>query len=109
MCRPLHGVLIVAEPLEIDADSSAISIVQMYGQAAPELVAARAVGLLEMRDVEGYAALKKTLRDIETLLAENVVGDAPASDSSLVLNSDYEATDVPLPAGLAGSNGGLVY
>ena len=31
------------------------------------------------------------------------------SGSDLVLNSDYEATDVPLPAGLAGSNGGLVY
>jgi hypothetical protein len=53
------------ELFELGIDSSAVYIVQRYGDAAPARVE-----LLEAGDFNGYVALKQILRDIEDLLAE---------------------------------------
>jgi hypothetical protein len=58
------------ELFELGIDSSAVCIVQRYGDAAPARIAAEAVELLEAGDFNGYVALKQILRDIEDLLAE---------------------------------------
>jgi hypothetical protein len=63
-------VLIMPELFELGIDSTAVSIVERYGHAAPARIAAEAVELLEAGNFDGYVALKQILRDIEDLLAE---------------------------------------
>jgi hypothetical protein len=58
------------ELFDLGIDKSAVSIVQRYGGAAPEMIAAEAVELLEARDCYGEVALKQILKDVEDLLAE---------------------------------------
>jgi hypothetical protein len=65
------------EHLDLDRHSSAASLLDLFGEAAPDLVAAEAVAQLEMQDFAGYVTLKKILDDIEKLLAER--GAAKAS------------------------------
>ena len=59
----------MTEHFELDSHSSAASIVEHFGDAAPGKVTAEAVARLEMRDFDGYVTLKQTLKDVEDLLA----------------------------------------
>ena len=55
---------------ELGTDTSAASIVNRFGDAAPDKIAAEAVEMLETRNLEDYMRLKDILRDVENLLAE---------------------------------------
>ena len=50
------------ELFEAGMVTSAVSIVQRYGHAAADMIAAEAVELLQARDFDGYVALKQILK-----------------------------------------------
>lgn len=58
------------EHFEFESHGSAASIVEQYGDTAPAIVTAEAVGRLEMQDFDAYVTLKQILKDVEVLLAE---------------------------------------
>lgn len=59
----------MTEHLDLESHNSAASIVEKFGNAAPSVVASEAVARLGMRDFDGYVTLKRTLKDVEDLLA----------------------------------------
>lgn len=58
------------ELFDLEMEKSAVSILERYGDAAPEMIAAQAVAALEARDFNGYVALKQILNDVEDLVAQ---------------------------------------
>ncbi len=64
------------ERFELDMDKSVVSIVQRYGDSAPDMIAVEAVERLKAHDFDGYVALKQILNDIEEFLAERRSAEA---------------------------------
>ena len=58
------------EHFELDSPCSAASIVEQFGESAPDLVAAWAVEQLETQDFNGYVRLRRMLKEVEDLLSE---------------------------------------
>jgi hypothetical protein len=64
------------EHLEFDSPCSAASIVEQFGESAPDLVAAWAVEQLTMQDFDAYVSLRRMLKDVEDLLAGRRAAEA---------------------------------
>ena len=63
----------MTELFQLDSFSSAASIVEHLGDAAPDKVAHEAVARLEARDFDGYVTFRQMLKDVEELLNQRKI------------------------------------